>query len=391
MAQTTIKKRFRESIKCGTGEAFILLRENPDIGFSKYIKKAALKNYAYDPQCEGDRANYVVRLINNCSKKEELIEEVLKALSKRQKDFWALDQLFELAAIFANNGNKKARKKIYKRYHEKLFDKSTCGERTIIKLDGFKGLKFIVERRGRALGEDADDWEDSYLLDNFQEENPEIKVYKELNKLARKNKFIKKYLDEIEKNKRLRSQRPKRPHYTYESIKENIENKKIIPAPSNVIKNLKGKDIEKLANDFLKETDPDKQEKYLRIFSQIKYPINYYPILKIAKGKNWKNNRLVEYACESLRFFKGKDIREIAIKKISKTKKPADYLDLLVANYKKGDSKLLSKIAKKTKNQHVLHHLIFGYVDIYKKNKTKECKKPLETMYSKLTCGMCPY
>jgi len=384
-----VRQRFRQSIKCGTGAAYLIVRDNPTIDFSKDIGKAALTNYAYDAQAEGDRANYVARLINNSDKKDKLVDNVLKALATERQDTWSLDQLFELAVIFAKQGNKKARQAIYKRYHKRVINGSEwCGQDQIVELDGIEGLKHIAETRGKALTKNPDDWEDSFFVDYYQEENPKVKVYQELTKSAGANPYIKKYLDTIKKNKWSRSERPKRPKYTYKIVKENIESKKVVPVPPAGIKELTKTDIKKLADDFLQETDPDKQEKYLRVFARTKFPVDYQPILQIAKGKNIRNNRLIEYACEALRYFRGKDIRQFAIHKLSKTNKHADFLNLLVANYKKGDHKLLTKIAAKYKNEHVIHSLVWGYIDIYQTNKIKECKKPLEIIYDKLTCGI---
>ena len=110
-------------------------------------------------------------------------------------------------------------------------------------------------------------------------------------------------------------------------------------------------------------------------------------ILEIAKKPNSRKNRRVEYACEALQHFKAIDIRQFALEKLNKTNIPADYLPLLIANYRKGDWKLLGSIAEKYKDEYIIHSLVWGYIDIYKTNKTKECKKPLEIIYGKLTCG----
>jgi hypothetical protein len=73
---------------------------------------------------------------------------------------------------------------------------------------------------------------------------------------------------------------------------------------------------------------------------------------------------------------------------LKKVKIPSDYLDLLVSNYKKGDFKLLTEIVGRCKNEHDIHTIVYGYINIYKANKTKECKEPLEAIYDKLTCGI---
>ncbi len=87
-----IRKQFRQSLKCGTGEAYYILRENQGIDFSKDIEKAALTNYAYDPQCEPSRAFYISQLIELSGKKEHLVEIIIKALVKERQDSWAIDQ-----------------------------------------------------------------------------------------------------------------------------------------------------------------------------------------------------------------------------------------------------------------------------------------------------------
>lgn len=390
--QMNIRQRFRQSLKCGTGEAYLILRANPKVYFSKDIEKAALTNYAYDPQCERGRAFYIAQFIELSDKKEQLIDAVIKALGKECKDHWALDQLFALAGIFAKQGNTKAKQAIYKRFHKKVIDGSEwLAEDVILEVDGIEGLKYIAETHGKVFTKDPDEWEYSYLVDNFQEENPQIKVYEELKKAAKNSPFIKKYLATIKKDKWSKAKRRKRPKFNYEFVKDRIENGNSFPAPKAVAKKLVKGDVIKLANDFLQEKDLARKEKFLSVFTEIKYPYDYQPLLRIAKGKNSRNNRLVELACEALKFFEGKDIRQFAIEKLSKTNIPSDYPPLLVSNYKKGDHKLLAKIADRYKDENIIHDLVWAYIDIYKVNKTKQCKRPLEIIYSKLTCGLHRY
>jgi len=54
------KEKFLNSIKRGTGEAYLLLKNNPEIDFSDEIIYAVLNICAYDGQCEGDRAQYIL-------------------------------------------------------------------------------------------------------------------------------------------------------------------------------------------------------------------------------------------------------------------------------------------------------------------------------------------
>ena len=84
------------------------------------------------------------------AKKNRIVPSVLVALGQERQDTWALVQLFDLAAIFAKEGNKEARKAIYKRYYKKVIEGSEwCGEDAIVELDGLEGLKYIAEIRGK--------------------------------------------------------------------------------------------------------------------------------------------------------------------------------------------------------------------------------------------------
>jgi hypothetical protein len=108
----------------------------------------------------------------------------------------------------------------------------------------------------------------------------------------------------------------------------------------------------------------------------------------LAKQKRTSKNRIVEYAINSLKHLKSKDIRTFAMDKIKNTKNPINYLEILVSNYKSGDFKLLGEIANKTKSEHKIEQLAGIYSDIFKANKTKECKEPLEVLYNKMNCAI---
>jgi hypothetical protein len=97
---------------------------------------------------------------------------------------------------------------------------------------------------------------------------------------------------------------------------------------------------------------------------------------------------MVDNAIEALKHLKSKNIREFALDKIMNSKKPIDYLEILISNYKSGDFRLLNDIAIKIKAEYEIESLAGIYSDIYKANKTKECKEPLETLYNKMNCAI---
>jgi hypothetical protein len=385
-----IKQRFRSSIKRGTGETHLIMQSNPSINFSAEIIKASLTHYAFDPQSEGSRALYLSELIAMSKQSDKIRAAILEGLANEREDLNVLHQLFELAAGFAKQGDKNARKAIYNRFHKKTIrGGASCGYESIIELDGFDGLVFMATTIGKAIEKHPDYSYESFIIDHCQDEYPEINVYRDLKKAGEENRFIEIYLNNItqtEKAQDLWSQKHPRPVVNYDTVTARINSKAI--SPLFRAKELPETDLKKLADDFLKETDRLKLEKYLRVFDKLKYPYDYKPILELAKSKYKKSDRLIEFASGALKYFTGADIRKFAIETLKHTKRPADYLDLLVSNFKPEDSKLLTAIAKNCKNELEIHAIVWSYVKIYKDNKTKTCKEPLEVIYAKMNCGM---
>lgn len=100
--------KFKNSLKRGTGEAILILKENPELDFSDLIINASIKNFAYDPQIEGSRENYLFELIQLSPKRNKIIDILLKNLSDFRNDDWGVFQLFKIAKLFAKNGDIKA-------------------------------------------------------------------------------------------------------------------------------------------------------------------------------------------------------------------------------------------------------------------------------------------
>src|SRR4051794_4259448 len=105
---TIIKQKFKSAIRRGTGEAYLLMQSHPKLDFSRDIIQASLKNFAYDGQCESNRAGYLFELIKLSGKKNKIRDAILKGLAT-ENDAWSLAQLFGLAKMFAMQGDMEAR------------------------------------------------------------------------------------------------------------------------------------------------------------------------------------------------------------------------------------------------------------------------------------------
>lgn len=390
---TKIKHEFFNALKCGTGRAFMILKGNSNIDFSKLILKGAATNFANDPQSEGSRAWYIYNLIKKSKQKNQIIDAVLEKLKEENDDNYNVDQMCDLAIYFHKHGNSKAKKTIYEVAGKGAkFDTYFCGKFQLPELDGLRGFLKVAELVGEFLLENEDEYEPSWFADSFQKDNKSIDVYGELEKAAIENKFIAEYLKSIRENKDTFRKRKKIKRFTYQLVKERIQTGKMMRISVERANELTGEEVERLADDFLSEKKNRQREQYLRFFAKRKFPFEFQPILKIASGNDIRSRhpkiRLVEFACEALKFFRNSEIRKFALKKIATTKNPCNFLCLLSGNYEKGDYKLLNEVVARSNNYNFIHSLVYGLIDIYETNQVAECKEPLEAIYTKMNCGI---
>lgn len=382
-----IKSRFFDSLKRGTGEAYLILKENPTVDFSTYVIKGALRNFAYDGQSESSRAQYIFDLYKLSKQKEKIRNAILKGLAQENEDTWSLTHLFDLAKLFALSGDQEMRRAIYDRFCNNPIEGSDwvgCSE--IIELDGIQGLIYIAEKFGKSIELKPDDWQDDWIIRNFQEENPALNVNKILEDVAKENRHVRIYLDNIERTKASQEEHEIEPSDYKDIIDEAINSKSFFSYLGK--RKLSEYDVTRIAEQLIVEKKTTNIVKLLSIFDEHKFPFDSEIILNYAKQKRNRGNKVVDYAIKALKNIKSDSIRDFALEKIQNTKNPLDYLEILVSNYHTGDYKLLTEIANKTNNEHKTEHLAFIFTDIFEANKTKECQEPLEMLYSKINCGI---
>jgi hypothetical protein len=382
-----IKRQFLNSLKRGTGEAFLIVRDNPQIDFSNQIIKGALNIYAYDGQSEGNRAKYIFDIFSITIKKDKIRKAVIQGLLSEQEDTWNLTHLFALTKLFAEQDDKEAKQAIYDRFLNHPIEHSDwVGAFEILKLDGLNGLFYVAEKFGKYIEQNPDDWQDDSIIRWFQEENKNLNVYEELKKKAKTNQFIRLYIDIIKRTKSSQVKQTKKPKRYKDIIDEVLNSKSLFSFRWK--RNLKDEEIKQVAKQLIVETDRSNIERMLEFFNFHKFPFDSKIILEFAKQKSANKNRIVEYAIYALKHLKSKEIRKFALDKIKTAKNWIDYLNILVSNYKTGDYKLLSEIVNETNNEQKIEQLAVIYSHIYKANKTKECKAPLEILYSKMNCAI---
>lgn len=323
MNKMNLHKKLLNAIKRGTGEAHLIVMQHPEIDFSKEILEGIKKNFAYDCQCEGSRDRYIFDLINFSTQKEFLIEQACKELYLAKNDSWDLFHLYDIVCLFALDGSKDAKKHIRKRFRMEMKEDHWAGERNLLKIDGIKGLLYIAQEKGEIFSIYGDEWEDcslSYMVDNFQQENPAVNVMKILEKASKNNVFIQTYLEKYKEEKSKPKKEREKVAWNYNAVTERLNTKKFFILSQEKVSEISEEDILSFADDFLKEINEDRKIRYLRIFGYTKFPYDYHLLFNIVKETPIKYDNLLENAIKALHFFKADDIRAFALEKLAQTK-----------------------------------------------------------------------
>ncbi|MDQ2769964.1 MAG: hypothetical protein M3Y54_05625 [Bacteroidota bacterium] len=388
---SSLKSSFRRAIRCGTGRAYLLAQAHPGVDFSSAIIEVSLKNFAYDGQSEPSRAPYLYELYSKSAQQARIRRAVLRALATEQDDTWTLTQLFALALLFAQHGDTAARQALYYRFLTRpIAGCDWAGAVEIMTLDGLEGLKYIARKFGQALARNPEGWQDDHLIVAFQEQYPAVDAWAELQQLAGQDEDVRRYLEYVQATRELRAA-PRKPQPQNQPGLNDLLQSASRAYGRFALRRaaLKPAEIQQLAERLLTEQNPKVRENLLHVFTRIKFPLAYQPILALARQKINRQNRLTtQYALEALQHLHAPEIRAFALQRLAATTRPGWYTALLVSNYQAGDAALLTSLVARTHDEHMLEMLAGSYTAIYRINKTPECAAPLLALYQKMTCGI---
>jgi hypothetical protein len=382
-----LRRDFLNSAKRGTGESYLIIRDNPNVDFSRELIRVCVKDFAYDGQCEGNRASYLFDMITLSRKQENIKAAIIKRLDIEDRDTWTLVQLFDLAKTFAQHGANDARQAIYDRYLKNpILGSDWASYHQILELDGTLGLFYIAEAIGRSIEANPDDLIDDYIPDQFQKDNPDIDVMANLESAAISNSYIGLFLAKVKQAKvdqaNYQREKPVFRNVVDEVLNFNGRGRLINRKWTNDELNL-------IADALTIEKNRKKLAKLLLPFFRNKFLGDFKIVLNFAKKYSSERNELGRNAINALCTIEDATVRQFAIKSMQIGKKPERFVGLLKANYKSGDDKLLTAIIENTTNEVAVERLTLDCLSIFENQKTPECRKPLEALYNKMTCGIC--
>lgn len=392
-----ILSEFKKYAKKGRGKAFLIFKENQQLDFSKAVLDLCLHNYAYDPQCEGERSEYALQFFRELSdeQKNALASEIAKILKTYEisDDLdWDCLHFFITAAKISREGFPKIGDALLERF-DKCDDYEVCNlfpVESILTLLDLEGLVKVAARRGEAFLRDKDKSEDDYLFCCLHGVSVED-ARKMLQERAKSNEKLRAFLERIDETTKHREEYQKHRESNksaFEQVKALVEKDKIVPR--KLRKALSDDEVKYFAKKLLEQKTQKNRIGYLSLFApfwRLGFPDDPRKLLPLfSKRKNtWYNERLVDV----LKPFALPELHKIAENALGSDDYAFFYLDLLKKNYREGDGEKIAKKLAKQPKPHDFHHAGITVLDIFEANTTADSLLPLSLIVEESVCGQC--
>ena len=392
-----LQRQFHHAARLGLGRAYLLAQAHPEVDFSAAIIDVARRNYAYDRQSEGSRADYAFGLYQLAARPRQtrIRREVLRALTSAQvDDVWDAVQLLRLARLLAEHGHAPATalKAIYRRFE--LEQRSSyadwAGTEEIMALDGALGLQYIARAYGRQLALDPEQSYDDSLLRDFQQLYPAQDGRAILEELAPRSAHVRRYLAVVAANRHLRAEAAAERKSADDTLRldELLRYKpwyirrRLLRRPPTT------DEARELAERLPAARRQLEQQKLLACFTAVPFPLDYRLLLPYAARQTGRHRPAAKLALDALSLLPGAEIRALALRQLPTAHLPAYYTDLLIRNYQPGDAALLLRQVERRRSEETIEALAASYCRIYEANPTPECAAPLLAVYGKMSCGI---
>lgn len=341
------KKEFKANLLRGRGSCATAVKANPE-KYRDLVLWACTHELSFDSQCEGSRAWLVHQLAVCYPDCTPFVEAAAKELEKyRSNGSWKFAHLCDLLALFAADGNERAKFALEQKYCE-LYDCLADGKQRhknglFPERDDFESLCItlatsrkhilkIAADMGRLYqsghgcdGSDFDGFYDCFVKDRLPV----------LEKAANTSEDIACYL----KAKREWQQR-------WEELEKTpVEYSKAgIGFSRWLARKVDRETVLRYADRYTAQADLAERAKALEVFCRCPYPGDPLPIIEDVRADCEELSAAAWAALENIRH---PAVREFALAKINARQiDAADVVSILVKNYEPADSDLLEKLVR---------------------------------------------
>jgi hypothetical protein len=383
------REEFQDAIQKGLGRVIMHLREYGSKGLKDDILNACVHNLVFDTQCEIERTDWLISIINLTGEEDFYREEILKALltSDNSRD---VIQLIDLAKVFAQRGCAEAKKTIYDKFDRREFSETSSFAETLLDIDGINGLIRFAEAIGNEPEDERDDWGNSWIYDTACERFGKEAVRAELSRQANVNENVRRFLDALDQIDQEKSEKRQRHVLIFEQTLNDIE----------AGKNCRGQygyfgrrfasqnELEQLFARLLAETRREQLLSYLWVFRRKELPALDKKLFELAASED---KELQAAAINALSNSKEASIRDLAIRLIRENRDVIcrSAIGLFEKNYQPGDYALIESALFTPEDRDVLHRIAHAILDLGEANPLSELANCLLWVYEQTPCTNC--
>ncbi len=384
-------------ISQGLGRPYLYFKSHDLTPYRELLLEMCLYDWIYDWQSETPRAAYLYEIFQGSDSEGWLVDRILEALAQPDEDMYDA-QLFDLAVIFARQGNPKARAVMYRRFlEEDTEDGYTVGASQLVELDGVDGLIFVLEHRQNEF----DGWYGEYLWSLLEEREDYPSIQAQLTDLQAAHPVLTGYLERVKAWKEGSLQRSTewaaaRPDFEGLSYAELQEAMSLVTAGSMTyfidVRRWRDRapeaELMLAAEDLLASLEVDPPEPWvwkLMVFGKHPFPLDPQPLFRLV---DHSHPAVVQRALPLLAQLDHPEIRQIGLRMLAE-----DYsrgaLELFVKHYQKGDEALFLAGLKQLTDDDEVHAVGFALTDIVQAN-LLPCMEPvLLELYEREPCSVC--
>ncbi len=161
---------FAAALKTGHGRALQHVASHGVSGLEDELIGACISCMSYDSQCEGDRAPWLVSIIDRAQLHDKLVRAIAATKDVfRSENHDNLAQRCAILKELASMGAAEARRLLYASLARSSNTADVLGADHIVALDGEPGLLHVVRQLGQWLHADPDFWVDDRLIAQFDD------------------------------------------------------------------------------------------------------------------------------------------------------------------------------------------------------------------------------
>jgi len=385
------------SLVSGRGNAVLYLQTHDAAPYRAVILNACLHCVAFDPQFNGDRADYLFEIIQLTSELPFYRAQIFAALPATSDEYYDKLQLFDLVGRFAAHGDEEARDLLYSTYTASLTDADgASGDGAIIDLDRVQGFLFVADALGKLLVPDNIDNGDDMPVVSLKERVPDADLTAIRAQAERDQPYVAAYIARIQAQAERREQY-QRAQAQAEAVPSSFDELESLFATeigkrysSKLVrwgKRAPEEERRKAAEALLIETDPARQTAYARLFQRVSFPLDPAKLVEMAESGD---DTLMRAAINAIGVMQRPDIRALALRLLNVPQWGYHAGKLLITNHEDGDEKLIeSALIARLSDEEAFHGLGLSALEFFQTYPKPENIPALTLLYTYNPCSNC--